>query len=175
MITEEFLPMHELYQDIYEKLKAWIKTHKFFSCPKIVLINLPIKVRLIEINFSFTVIPTSNQFHVKLGYPWIHSMNVIPLVVYKCLNFPFVNDIFDVHHSGFYPMSSHQKFSLDLFWPNPIEPIKLYEELFFKSYQNFKVKCIEKLSLRNMPQLMIESPILDENMIEPKYLPCNQD
>jgi hypothetical protein len=80
-----------------------------------------------------------------------------------------------MHHSGFNPMSSRENFSLDLFWTKPIESIRPRGELFFKSYQNFKEKCIVEVSLANIPQPMIEPPILDETMIETKALPSNQD
>lgn len=56
-----------------------------------------------------------------------------------------------------------------------MEPIKHLEDFFFKYYQNFKAKHIEKLSLRNIPQPMIEPPIIDEVMIEPKSFPSNHD
>jgi hypothetical protein len=102
-------------------------------------------------------------------------MNAIPSIVHKCLNFPFENEIFIMHYSGFNHVSSHENFSLDFFRPRPIEPIKPHEDFFFLSYQNFKAKNIVELSLKNMPQHMIEPHILDETMIEPKYLPSNQD
>jgi hypothetical protein len=97
------------------------------------LINLPLKVGLKTLNVSFTIILKSNQFHVKLGYPWLHSMNDISSVVHKFLNFLVGNEIFTVHRSGFNLVSSHGKFSLDLFWLEPIEYIRPHNDLFFKS------------------------------------------
>jgi hypothetical protein len=95
--------------------------------------------------------------------------------VHKFLNFPFGNEIFIVHHSGFHHVSSGGNFSLDFFFLEPMEPIRPHEDIFFKSYQNFKAKCIENSPHTNMPQPMIECSILDETMIKPKALPSNQD
>jgi hypothetical protein len=80
-----------------------------------------------------------------------------------------------MNHSGFNCVSSHGYFSLDFFWPEPIEPIRPCEDIFFKSYQKFKVNDIVELSITKMPQPMIKPNILDETMIEPKALPSNQD
>lgn len=110
MIIEEFLLVHELYHDTYDKPKAWIKMNNGFTFPTIGSITLPLKVGLKKIDFSFSIIPTSDQFHVKIGYPWPHSKESILLIVHKCLEFLFDNEIFIVHHSGFNPMSSHGKF-----------------------------------------------------------------
>lgn len=92
---------------------------------------------------------------------------------------PFENEIFTMHHSGFNPLYSHGNFSLDLFWPQPMDPIKTYEYLFFQSYQKFKAKQI-KISLTNIPEndktMVVPSPppVMDEIMLETKTLPCNQ-
>jgi hypothetical protein len=91
-------------------------------------------------------------------------MGAIALNLHKCLKFPFENDIYTMHHSGFNPISSHGKFSLDYFWPKPMEPIKPCEDFFLLSYQHFKEKFIMRISIQNMAA----SPILDETMIEPK-------
>jgi hypothetical protein len=109
------------------------------------------------------------------GYPWLCFMNFFLSVVHKCLKFPFGKEIFTMHHNDFNHVSSHGNFSLDLFWLEPMEPIRPCEDFFFKSYENFKAKHIEELSPRNMPQPMIEPPILDETMIEAKTLTINQD
>lgn len=98
--------------------------------------------------------------------------------VHKCLKFSFGSQIFMVHHSGFNPLSSSRNFSLDLFWPEPMELVKPHEDFFFKSYQKFKAKRIEKLYLINIHESMIASPpqpIIDEPMSKPKALPSNQD
>lgn len=117
MIIEEFLFVYELYQDNYEKSTTWINTHNDFSFPTIGSINFPLNVGPKQLNVSFYILPSSDQFHVKLGYPWLQSMNFIPLVVHKCLNFPFGNEVITINGSGFSPMSSRGKFSLDLFCP----------------------------------------------------------
>jgi hypothetical protein len=137
VITKEFLFLHELYQDNYEKMKAQIKTHNGFAFPIIGSITLPLKFGPKKLSVSFSIILMSNQFHVKLGYPWLHSINVISLVVHKCLKFPFGNEILTMHHNDFDLLSSCGNVSLDFFWPEPIQPIRPCEDFFFNSYQFF--------------------------------------
>jgi hypothetical protein len=161
------LILHELYQDTYEKLKEWIKTHNGFGYPMMGLITLPLQVGTKTLDFLFSIILMTDQFRVRLGYPWLHSMEVVSLTMHKCLKFPFDKDIYVVHHTGFNLVSSHDKFSLDYFW---LEPIKPREDFFFLSYQYFKAKCIASLSLRNMTK----PPILDKTMIEPKDISQDQ-
>jgi hypothetical protein len=79
-----------------------------------------------------------DQFHLKLGCPWLRFMELVPLVSHKCLNFPFDNEIFTTHYSGFNHVSFHRNFSLDFFWLEPKETIKPCEDLFLKSYQKFQ-------------------------------------
>lgn len=51
-----------------------------------------------------------------------------------------------------------------------MESIKLHKDFFFKSYQKFKEKCIEGLSIGNIPKnersmvILPPSPIVDEPM-----------
>jgi hypothetical protein len=131
-ITKEFLFVHEIYQDSYEQSKTWIKTHDGFAHPTIALIILPLKIGLKQLNLSFSIILMIDQFHVKLGYPWLCSMNVFLSVIHKCSKFTFDNQLFIVHHSGFNLLSSHWKFSLDLFWSKHMEPIACCKYFFFK-------------------------------------------
>jgi hypothetical protein len=84
----------------------------------------------------------SDQLCVKLIYLWLCSMEDIPSFVNKFLNFPFDNGILTMNHYGFNHVSSHGKFSLHLFWPEPMELIKPHEDFLFLSYQNFKLKFI---------------------------------
>lgn len=101
VITREFLYVYELYQETYEKLKAWIKMNNGFSFPMIGLIDSPLEFGPKTLTVLFSIILQLNQFCVKLGYPLLCSMNVVPLLVHKCLKFLFANDMFTIHHSGF--------------------------------------------------------------------------
>jgi hypothetical protein len=163
VITGKFFILHDLYQETYNKLKTWIKKNKGFSCSMMGSITLTLQVGLKILDVSSSIISMSNRFHVNLGYPSLCSMDVIPLV-HKFLKFPFENNIFTLHHSRFNPFSSHRNFSLLFFWCELMEPIEPHEHLFFLYYQKFKEKCIENISLQNMPELTI----LDETMIKPK-------
>lgn len=173
MITKEFLLVHELYQETYDKPKSLIKTNNGFACPTIGLITLPLKVGPKMLDVSFSILITLDQLYVNLSYPWLYSMEVFLSFMHKCLKFPFENEIFIMDHSGFNIVSSHEKFSLELFFLEPMERINPFEDFFCISYQNFKVECIEKLSLQNMPTTKLI--ILDKTMIEPRHIPNNQD
>jgi hypothetical protein len=83
--------------------------------------------------------------------------------MHKFLNFPFDKGIYTVHHIFFNPMSSHGNISLDKFSLEPMEPIKLREELIF-------ISCTARIYLWSM----IELPILYETMIQPKYFSQDQ-
>jgi hypothetical protein len=44
MITGEFLVVHEIHQETYDKPRSWIKMHNGFSCPTIGTITLPLRI-----------------------------------------------------------------------------------------------------------------------------------
>lgn len=57
VITEEFILLHELYQDIHDKPKAWIKTHNGFAFPTMGLITLPLQIGHKILDVTFSIIP----------------------------------------------------------------------------------------------------------------------
>jgi hypothetical protein len=67
VITKEFQILHEIYQDTYERTKAWIKTHKGFMCPMMGSITLPLQVITKPLDFLFSIILMMDQFCVKLN------------------------------------------------------------------------------------------------------------
>lgn len=81
------------------------------------LIVLPLQIGPKKLSVIFSIIPQSDQFLLRLGHPWLHSMKVVPSVVHKCLKFLLDNEIFIVHHSDFNPLSSKSNFSLEVFCP----------------------------------------------------------
>jgi hypothetical protein len=166
VIIKYFLLLHELHQDTYDRPKSWIKTHNGFACPTMGSITLPLQFGPKTLNVSFSIILTIDQFHLRLGSPWLLSMGDVESIMYKCLKFLFDNDIYVLHHSGFNLVTSHGNFSLDYFFPELMEPIKPREDFFLLNNQKFQENCISFLSLKNMTK----PPILDETMIKPKDL-----
>lgn len=158
--------MHELNQDTYDRPTTWIKSYNGIACHTMGSIKLPLQVGPKKLDFTFSIILKMDQFHLRYGYPWLCALGAIVLTIYKFLKFPFDKDLYTMHHSGFNPMAFCGNFLLDYFWFKPMEPIKPHEELFFLSYQNFKVECIARISLQNTT----EHCILDETMIKPKDL-----
>jgi hypothetical protein len=56
VIMEEFLSLHELYENTYDRPKAWIKKHNGFVCPIMGLINIPLQVGPTKLDFLFSII-----------------------------------------------------------------------------------------------------------------------
>jgi hypothetical protein len=77
VIIEELPILHELYQGTFDRQKAWIKTQNGFACPTLGSIMLPLQVGRKKLDVSFSIIPKMDQFYVKLGYSWLHSMEAI--------------------------------------------------------------------------------------------------
>lgn len=137
VIIEELLVLNDLYQDDYDKPKAWINMHNGFSFPTIGLNTLPLQIGPTTLDVTFTIIPQSDQFLLRLVHPWLHSMKIFPSIIHKCLNFSFEKEIFIVHHRGFNSLPSKGNFSLESFWLEPMEPITPQQEFFFIAYQKF--------------------------------------
>ena len=55
------------------------------------------------VNTTFVVVPTSNQFQFKLGFPWLNSMHVFTSPIHKCLNFFYDEKLKMVNHSLYHP------------------------------------------------------------------------
>lgn len=95
-----------------------------FFCPTIGSITLPVEVGTKCLDITFTIIPISDQFHVKLGHSWLSSMKAIPSTIYKCLKFPHNGIIIMINHSLYQPTMKRGNFTLDYFWPKQLEPLK---------------------------------------------------
>lgn len=88
VITKEHLYTQQFNQDTYDSSYVMIKVHDDFIFPTISSITLPIEVGTTFLDATFTIIPTSNQFHVKLKHQWLHSIKVVPSTIHKFLKFP---------------------------------------------------------------------------------------
>lgn len=69
-------------------------------------------------NTTFVVIPTSDQFQVKLGLPWLTAMHVVASPIHKCIKFIHDDEVKIINHSLYQPSRPRDCASLDLFWPS---------------------------------------------------------
>lgn len=63
------------------------------SCKPYGLITLSIPVGPRTVDIVFDVIPESNLFRVKLGIPWLDSMNGVISIIHKFLKFSHEGDM----------------------------------------------------------------------------------
>lgn len=140
VIAEEHLYIQQFYQDTYDKSDVMIKVHDGFICPTIGSIPLPIEVGTKCLDVTFAISPTSDQFRVKLGHPWLNSMKAIASTIHKCLKFPHNGCIMTINHSLCKPFARCGNFTLDCFWPQKPEPLKPREHIVLLSYQKFNMK-----------------------------------
>lgn len=69
VITKEILYTLQLHQVMYDDTDVALRVFDVFSCPGIGSITLHIIVNTKCLDVQFAIIPTSDQFHVKLGHP----------------------------------------------------------------------------------------------------------
>lgn len=119
-----------------------VKLFDGFSCPDIGSITFPIKVHTKFMNVNSSIIPSSKQFCVKLGYPWISSMKAIASPIHKCLKFPHNGEIITVNHSLFQPIERMPSVPIDYFWPKQFQSLPPRSDALFQSYQKWKKNMI---------------------------------
>lgn len=135
VIIEEYLYILRLHQFSYDKFDVMANVYDGFSCPTIGLISLLIEVGSKCLEITFSIIPTSNMFHVKLEHHWLSSMKVIPYTIHKRFKFPHNGIITTINHSLCKPMMKRGNFTLDYFWPKKLEPLKTWNDILFLCYQ----------------------------------------
>ncbi|GLJ19066.1 hypothetical protein SUGI_0342280 [Cryptomeria japonica] len=165
VITEEFLFTLQLNQVIYDKTDVVVKLFDAFSSPAIGSITLPIEVHNKSLDVNFSIIPSSEQFRVKLGYPWLSSMKAITSPTHKCLKFPHNGEVVTVNHSLFKPAERTSSVPIDYFWPKQFQSLPPQSDHLFKSYQKWKTDMILSLSEPRTPKLDI--PIILEKEVLP--------
>ncbi|GLJ39441.1 hypothetical protein SUGI_0805560 [Cryptomeria japonica] len=165
VITEEFLFTLQLNQVIYDKTNVVVKLFDAFSSPAIGSITLPIEVHNKSLDVRFAIIPSFEQFRVKLGYPWLSSMKAIASPIHKCLKFPHNGEVVIVNHSLFKPVERTSSIPIDYFWPKQFQSLPPQSDHLFKSYQKWKKGMILSLSEPRTPKLDI--PIILEKEVLP--------
>lgn len=142
-----------------------LKLFDAFSSPAIGSITLPIEVHNKSLDVDFAIIPSSEQFRVKLGYPWLSSMKAIASSIHKCLKFPHNGEVVTVNHSLFKPAERTSSVPIDYFWPKQFQSLPPRSDHLFKSYQKWKKDMILSLSEPRTPKLDI--PIVLEKEVLP--------
>lgn len=150
---------------IYDETNVVVKLFDAFSSPAIGSITLPIEVHNKSLDISFAIIPSSEQFHVKLGYPWLSSMKAIASPIHKCLKFPHNGEVVTINHSLFKPTERTSSVPIDYFWPKQFQSLPPRSDHLFKSYQKWKKDMILSLSEPRTPKL--DTPII----LEKEFLP----
>lgn len=139
VITKEYLYTLQLHQVTYDKSDVVVKVFDIFSCPTIGSINLSVEVGSKCLDVIFSITPTSDQFRVKLGYPWLSSMKAIPYTIHECLKFPHNEKIIcSINHSTYQPMVRCGDVNLNYFWSKQFQPLKPQSDVLFQSYEKWK-------------------------------------
>lgn len=163
-----------MHQVRYNKYDVIVKVFDGFSCHSIGSIALPIEVMSKYLNVVFSTIPTSDQFRVNLGHPWLSSMKAITSTFHKCLKFPHGRKIIIVNHSMYQPTMRHGDVCLDYFWSKQFQPLQPRSDVLFKSYQKWKNEMVLSLSKIRNPTLSLlptndHMPLLkDRDILFPK-------
>lgn len=111
---------------------------------------------------NFVIIPSSEQFHVKLGYPWLSYMKAISSPILKCLKFPHNGEIITVNHSLFHPSERSPGVPIDLFWLRQFQSLPQRSDSLFQYYQKWKKDMILSLSQLRSPTIDIHILLEDE-------------
>lgn len=128
-----------------------------------------------SIDVNFIIIPSSNKFYVKLGYPWLSSMKAIPSPIHKCLKFPHNGETIIINHSLFRPIERSLGVPIDYFWPQQFQSLPPRSNDLFQSYQKWKKDMILSLSKTRTAKLDIHIiledvvlPLTDRTSLPPK-------
>ncbi|WP_233109389.1 hypothetical protein, partial [[Clostridium] innocuum] len=89
-----------------------------FLYPSFGSITLPVELCGKIVNTTFVVVPTSDQFQVKLGFPWLNAMHVVASPIHKCLKFIHDEEVKMINHSLYQPSRPRDCAALDFFWPS---------------------------------------------------------
>lgn len=140
VIMEETLLINFLHKEEYEMLNTMIRTHNGLSIPPLGSITLSVLVGPRAIDTSFDIILGSNFFRVKLGIPWLVSMNEITSIIHKYLKFSHEGLVHVMHNTEYKLLVSCGGFSLDHFWPTSIILLPPRTYLMYHAYVKYKAR-----------------------------------
>ena len=101
-------------------------------------------------NTTFFVVPTSNQFQIKLGLSWLNAMHVVASPIHKCLKFFHDEEVKMGNHSLYHTSRLKDCATIDFFWPSLPNSCPTQPDHLFHSYQVYKQQIILELSLPPM-------------------------
>ena len=110
--------MKRLQHNFYDTSNVWIQTCNGFLYPSFGSIDLPIELCGKMVNTTFIVVPTSDQFQVKLGLPWLYAMHVVASPIHKCLKFVFDDEVKTVNYSLYHTSRPRDSATIDFFCPS---------------------------------------------------------
>ena len=130
-IIEENPSMKSLQCDFYDKSDVWIQTCNDFLYPSFGSIDLLIELCKKIVNTTLVVVPSSYQFQVKLGLPWLNAMHVVASSIHKCLKFVYDDKVKTINHSIYHTSRPRDYATINFFWPllpnsYPFQPDHLF-------------------------------------------------
>lgn len=97
-----------MHRGTYDSTPVWIQTWNGFLYHPQGNIKFHVTLSGKVVFTTFIVIPTSDQLQVKLGIPWLSSMQVVASPIHKYLKFTWDTNIININHSLYKP--SHPRY-----------------------------------------------------------------
>lgn len=93
--------INSLQREEYEEANSTTHTHNGLSLKPYGSITLFILVGPRAMHTTFDVILEFDLFRMKLGVPWLASMNMIAFVIHKCLKFSHEGVVLFLHDTRY--------------------------------------------------------------------------
>ena len=138
IITMENLYNKKKCCDFYESIDTWIQTCNGFLYPLQGSISLFVQLCGKVVNSTFVISPTFDQFQMRLGLPWLTTMQAIASPINQCIKFPYDGDIKMINHSIYHPSKPQHCATLDFFWTSLPTPPPTQLDYMFDSYKEYK-------------------------------------
>lgn len=129
IFNKETLVLNSLQKEKYGETRSTIHTHNGMNLKHYGPITLSILVGPRTIDIVFNVIPESDLFKVKLGIPWLDSMNGVTFIIHKCIKFSHEAVMHVVHDIRYQPLVSHGGYTLYHIWPSSVSLLPLRPNL----------------------------------------------
>lgn len=130
--------MNGWHRPVYDECRTTLPTHHGFSINPLDSITLTIMVGPKEVSSIFTIIRESDIFQVRLGIPWLITMEVVPLLVHKWLKLPHEGAMHVIQDTGYRPLIAYGDFSMDHFWPSLVGPMLPPGDLLYYAYYKYE-------------------------------------
>lgn len=104
-----------LKHNFYDTSNVWIQTCNGFLYASFGSINLLVDLCGKIVNTTFVVVPTSDQFQVKIGLSWLNAMHFVASPIHKFLNLFHDEEVYMVNHSLYHTSRPRDCIILDFF------------------------------------------------------------